>query len=58
MPVNYGQPPLDGLDMGSFEQLQKEMLHRHERQRMKESQQANPAKAQDVAKAKAKGQVK
>lgn len=47
VPVNYGQPPLDGLDMGSFEQLQKEMLHRHEQ-----------GKAQDVAKAKGKGQVK
>lgn len=58
VPVNYGQPPLDGLDMGSFEQLQKEMLHRHEQQRSKETQQASTAKAQDAGKAKGKGQVK
>lgn len=58
VPVNYGQPPLDGLDMGSFEQLQKEMLHRHEQQRTKENQQASTAKTQNVGKVKDKGQVK
>lgn len=62
VPVNYGQPPLDGLDMGSFEKLQKEMLHRHEKQRIKESQKAKtagtPEKAQDAGKPKDKGQVK
>lgn len=29
VPTDYGQPPLNGLDMGSFEDLQKEMQHRH-----------------------------
>lgn len=27
VPVSYGQPPLSGLDMGSFEKLQQDMLH-------------------------------
>lgn len=28
-PVDYGNPPLKGLDMGSFEELQKDMLLKH-----------------------------
>ncbi|WP_168121900.1 hypothetical protein [Paenibacillus sp. HB172176] len=32
-PVDYGQPPLKGLDMGSFEDLQKEMMRKQEAQR-------------------------
>ncbi|MEC0167383.1 hypothetical protein [Paenibacillus graminis] len=27
VPVSYGQPPLSGLDMGSFEKLQQDMLY-------------------------------
>lgn len=29
-PVDYGQPPLNGLDMGSFEDFQKETLRKHQ----------------------------
>lgn len=61
VPVNYGQPPLDGLDMGDFEKLQKEMMHRHEKQRAKESQDAKtavtPARPQAAGQPKDKGQV-
>ncbi|GGG06356.1 hypothetical protein GCM10010912_58700 [Paenibacillus albidus] len=56
VPVNYGQPPLDGLDMGSFEKLQKEMLHRHEQQREKESQDAKKKEA--LSKSKTAGKPK
>ncbi|MEK8212552.1 hypothetical protein [Paenibacillus sp. FSL L8-0463] len=58
VPVNYGQPPLHGLDMGSFERLQKEMLHRHETQRDKQSQATKTVgKAQAASTPKDKGQV-
>jgi hypothetical protein len=30
VPVDHGAPPIDGLDMGSFEELQKEMIQRHD----------------------------
>ncbi|WP_342436725.1 hypothetical protein NSS79_25845 [Paenibacillus sp. FSL L8-0436] len=58
VPVNYGQPPLHGLDMGGFERLQKEMLHRHETQRDKQSQATKTvAKARAASTPKDKGQV-
>ncbi|MGG4108814.1 hypothetical protein AAXB25_33470 [Paenibacillus lautus] len=29
VPVDHGQPPINGLDMGSFEKFKAEMLHQH-----------------------------
>ncbi|NOU82511.1 hypothetical protein GC101_26965 [Paenibacillus sp. LMG 31459] len=62
VPVNFGQPPLDGLDMGSFEKLQKDMMHRHEQKQIKENLDAklpvSPTKSKASEKPANKGQVK
>lgn len=43
--TNYGQPPLNGLDMGSFEELQNDMQHRHaEKQKPNKPKQSSESK--------------